>query len=174
MLMAMIGTKFWSLSNSLPIRTVPTWKPPVAYSSMMRLIPAARFFAVQDGECLAVLRLCPLDMLTRSGTPFTNMQSTASVTIQCQSRIILGICTYLIRTGSGGLLTVLPLTPAKLGPKISQAFFTAFLVMLQLDIMFEHIIPRNLQSVGCPNIHCASWAAFASSNSCTVKPSMLF
>ena len=28
------------------IRAVPTWKPPLAYSYMMRLIPGARFFAV--------------------------------------------------------------------------------------------------------------------------------
>jgi hypothetical protein len=53
-------------------------------------------------------------------------------------------------------------------------FFLAFLVMLQLDIMFEHTIPSNLRFVGCPNIPCASWAAFASSTSRLVKFSMLF
>ncbi len=102
------------------------------------------------------------------------MQSTASVTIQCRSRIILVICSYSICTGSGGLLTVLPLTPVRSGPKIRSDFFTALSVMTQLDIMFEHTIPRNLQSVGCPNISCALWAAFASSTSRLVKPSMLF
>jgi hypothetical protein len=75
---------------------------------------------------------------------------------------------------SGGLLTVLPLTPVRSSPKIRLAFFTAFSVMMQLDIMFEHTIPRNSQSVGCPNIPCHSWAAFATSTSGLVKPSMLF
>ncbi len=59
------------------------------------------YFAVWDGVCSAVIRLSHLDMLTRNGPPLTNMQSTARVTIQCQSRIILRICTYSRCTGWG-------------------------------------------------------------------------
>ncbi len=129
-LMVMIGTRFWRLSNYLYIRTLPTWKLSLAYSSM---ILVTRFFTVWDEVCSAVNRLSPLDMLTRIGTSFTNIQSNASITIRCQSRVILGICTYLIRTGLGGLLTVLPFTPARSGLKIRLACFTTFSVMLQLD-----------------------------------------
>ncbi len=168
----MIGTRFCRHSNSLSMRIVPTWKPPRAYRSIIRVIPAARFFLVQEGVYSAVNRFNPREALTRNGTPFTNIQSTLSVTIRCRSKIVAGICTYLIRTDSGACRTVLPLTPARSGPKIVLAFLTAVSVTLQLLIIFARTIPRNSRSVGCPNIPCASRASFASSISRFVKPSM--
>ena len=173
-LISIIGTKFRRHSNSLSIRTVPTWKPPRAYRSMMRVMPAAKFFSVRDGVCSAVIRFKPREALTRNGTPFTNMQSTVNVTILCRSKMVAGICTYSMRTGSGARRTVRPITPASSGPKIVLAFLTAVSVTSQLLSMFARTIPRNSRSVGCPIIPWASRAFLASSISRLVKPSMLF
>ncbi len=77
------------------------------------------FFAVLEGVCLAVTRLKPWATLTKNGTPLTNMISAANVSSWKWSRMAHGICTYSVMTATGGLLTVLPLTPARSGPKNS-------------------------------------------------------
>jgi hypothetical protein len=46
-----------------------------------------------DGVNSAFTKLRPLAMLTRKGTPLTNMTSTANVTSWCHTRITQGICT---------------------------------------------------------------------------------
>jgi hypothetical protein len=84
-----MGTRFESFSNSLLIRTVPTWV------QIMQVMPAASCFAVWDEDEVnsAITKLRPLAMLTRNGTPLTNMTSTANVTSRCYSRTAQGIYT---------------------------------------------------------------------------------
>ena len=76
-----IGTRLLSFSNSLSISTAPTWKPLWNYMFITLVMPTASCFAVQDGVYSAVTRFKPLETLTRNGTLFTNMTSTASVTL---------------------------------------------------------------------------------------------
>ncbi len=91
--MTRMGIRTLGFSNLLSISTVPTWNIPRKYRSMMHLMPAASCLAVQDGVCSAINRFMPREMLTRNGTPLTNITSVARVTHWCCTRIALGILT---------------------------------------------------------------------------------
>jgi hypothetical protein len=88
-----MGIRTLSFSNALSISTVHTWNSPRKYRPMAHLIPAASCVVVQDGMCSAVTRFMPCKMITKNGTPLTNITSTARVTCWCHSRFALGIST---------------------------------------------------------------------------------
>jgi hypothetical protein len=66
--------------NLLSIRRVPMAKPPHAYKWEICFIFDTRALAVRVGVNSTVIKLRPLDTLTKNGTPFTSIMLTANVT----------------------------------------------------------------------------------------------
>ncbi len=76
---------FSNFSNSMSIIEVWTIKPALLYILTTCLMLLAKHFAVLDYRNSIIIRLIPLEEVTRKGKPLTNITSATIVTYLCIS-----------------------------------------------------------------------------------------